>query len=295
MRKRWVTAILIAVPSAALANAAMGLGIEIFDLNYWGAYVIATVVLEAWMIGRWLKKSWAASMGISCIANFVTAFTCWSICPVFFHWTLVGSSVDPNPFVNSILLLLICGAISALCEMFVWHISTGRKNIEGRLIGRTFLAHLAGIPLALMILLIPEHPYRGTERLTAMYRRWRLPYALKTRLLSLIDNPIPRAKSLPELWTQLPSSGRPDEDILIYYPSFKRFATCDSRDIPIGEWNTSLGGKPPTYLYEHAPIWLVRRQRRDGSVDGWYFDHEGHVTATSDPSLLGWSTSGAQR
>ena len=62
----------VACIAACRANGAMGLALELWDPTNWVFYVGATVALEAWLIGRWLKFGWAKSVGVSVLAN---AFT----------------------------------------------------------------------------------------------------------------------------------------------------------------------------------------------------------------------------
>jgi len=50
MRRALLLAI-CCLPVSAHANGAMGLGLELWDLNYWFAYVAAIIVAEAWLTG----------------------------------------------------------------------------------------------------------------------------------------------------------------------------------------------------------------------------------------------------
>lgn len=161
MRALIVVAIL-ALAASAHANGAMGLGLEMFELTYWYAYVGVTVALEAWLIGRWLGQSWPISLSLSVLANLFTGVMCggWGFCAPALHTTFVGDSVNPNLFLNAVALLLIFAVPSAIFESFIWN--RARKEAhEGKVMLRSVFVHLATVPVGLAILLIPAEPYRG--------------------------------------------------------------------------------------------------------------------------------------
>lgn len=161
MRGLFIAATLTLAASAH-ANGAMGLGLEMFDLNYWFAYVGVIVVLEAWLIGRWLGQSWPASLGLSILANLFTGVMCggWGCFAPFLHTIFVGDPMNPNLFFNAVALLLIFAVPSAIFESFIWN--RARKEAhEGKVILRSIGVHIATVPVGLAILLIPAEPYRG--------------------------------------------------------------------------------------------------------------------------------------
>ena len=55
----------LTIPAIALGNAAMGYALEIFEFRIWIVYVVSTVVLEAWVVGRSLGHSWPKSIALS--------------------------------------------------------------------------------------------------------------------------------------------------------------------------------------------------------------------------------------
>ncbi len=140
----------------------MGLGLEMFDLRYWFAYVGAMVIFEAWLIGRWFKVSWGVSILVSVIANTFTGVLCGGLgcCAPILHQSFVGSKLDPNPFWNAVALLAGLAIPSAWLESIVW-----RRAVKGHsdweVIKRSSFVHLLTVPLGLAILLIPAEPYRG--------------------------------------------------------------------------------------------------------------------------------------
>lgn len=281
----------MALPVLASANGAMGLGLEIFDLRYWFAYVVATVVFEAWFIGRWMGKSWMASLLISLIANSVTAFCCVNIAAVGLHAPFVGSRINPNPFFNVVAVFFVFGIVSAFVELFVWLISGRSHRGDGRLILRTLAAHVLGVPLGLCILLIPPRPYYGTAMITGQMRRQMIGIGLRKRLERLQDTDrLPRARDLQELWDKLPPDPEapPDAWCVIYIPEYGRFATGETRAQLFGEWNTTLGGLTREELMDRAPVWLVRRKNPGGEAYGFVFEPDGDVRATTDPAQLGY-------
>lgn len=160
--RAWFILAALGLVASASANGAMGLGLEMFELNYWFAYVGVTVVLEAWLIGRWLGQSWPISLGLSVLANLFTGVICggWGFCAPALHTIFVGDPVNPNLFLNAVALLLIFAVPSAIFESFIWN--RARKEAhEGKVILRSVFVHLATVPVGLAILLIPAEPYRG--------------------------------------------------------------------------------------------------------------------------------------
>ncbi|MFI5387030.1 MAG: hypothetical protein ACHQ50_13025 [Fimbriimonadales bacterium] len=291
MHRRHLTLVLVAIPAFAQANGAMGLGLEIFDLRYWTGYVVATVVFEAWMIGRWMGKGWFTALGLSLIANLVTAFACTSICAVGLHPT----DLNPSPFLDVLALFFIFGVASALIESFVWQTSRWNIVYRGSVFLRTLWTHLLGIPLGLAILLIPSHPYVGRESLAFFWRWHYLGRYLERRLDSLEDNQrLPSGSSFPEIWNQVPPVDGESRDawIAAYKPSFGRFSFANERGEPIAEWNRALSGTLMKDIRDGDQTWLIRRRDSDGSVRGiatgkgnnyWGF--------TTDPKLLGYGDS----
>lgn len=160
--RAWFILAALGLVASASANGAMGLGLEMFELNYWFAYVGVTVVLEAWLIGRWLGQSWPVSLGVSIVANLFTGVLCGGLgcLAPFLHTIFVGDPVNPNLLLNAVALLLIFALPSGLLEAVLW-VRVRRDTPESRLVKRSLMAHLATVPVGLAILLIPEEPYQG--------------------------------------------------------------------------------------------------------------------------------------
>lgn len=289
--RRIVAVVLAILPTLALANGAMGLGLEIFDLRYWCAYVVATVVFEAWMIGGFMGKSAWPSLGISLIANFASAFPCFVVCPVFLHDSFVGTRLNPNPLMNSIAILVVAGLISTFIETLVWNVFKETVIYKGSILVQSLKTHLLGVPLALAILLIPPRPYRGTESMTRYYRRMQIIGYLIKRIQALDENALlPREKTFPEVWAKLPAwANGPDNWAAGYLPEFGRFATGENRKVSFGEWNPAVSGHSVQWLYENSPIWLLRWRYSDGTAQGIVFGlTENHKGLTQDPKELGY-------
>ena len=157
---------LLGLAPLALANGAMGLALEVFDFRIWAVYVVATVVLEAWIVGRSMHHSWIKSVGLSTLFNFLTAFCCAA---GFFAPALHPDRIELNPFLWTIEVLSFYGLVSALIEFRLWKASS-RETMTWFIFKKTFLAHALGIPLALTILLIPSRPYPGLEADSNVWR-----------------------------------------------------------------------------------------------------------------------------
>lgn len=150
---------LVALAATASANAAMGRALEIFDFKIWTVYVVITILFEAWFIGRRFEFSWSRSIMFSALFNAITAFTCaGGLFAPFLH-TYIGT----HPFVHTLTILTMFGIASAVVEGAFWDAARKKKNMKGSSLGRSFLAHLIGVPLSLAILLLPARPYPGLE------------------------------------------------------------------------------------------------------------------------------------
>ncbi|MEA2553170.1 MAG: hypothetical protein QOJ65_1346 [Fimbriimonadaceae bacterium] len=278
MKRAAAIAVLVAFAASALANGAMGLALEMFDYRTWAVYVVVTLVFEAWFIGRWLELSWGKSLGITVLANALTAFVC-PICLVpVLHRSFVGTAVNPNPLMNSVVLLTLFGVVSGLIESFCWSPSAARER-RWQIRGRSLLAHLIGVPIALAILLIPARPYKGLETTTNRYRMWER------------DMAIHKFAEQFSAGARFPASGSPDEfmtDVvgragiwtstrdawaLGYVANFHRFDTSETRRIPF-EINPLLLGKTAKEMPAHT--WVMRaKDPATGRHYGYYMDNDG--------------------
>lgn len=153
---------LMGVAAVASANAAMGYALEVFEFKVWTIYVAATIVLEAWVIGRGLGHGWLKSIGLSLLVNSITAFCCAG--GMFAPFLHPDSRHEMNPLQYSVELLVVFGLFSAFIEAIPWSMSVEEEDTTRWLVlKKSFVAHAIGIPLALMILLIPAHPYPGLD------------------------------------------------------------------------------------------------------------------------------------
>jgi hypothetical protein len=237
-----------------LANGAMGLGLEMFQFNYWLVYVVATVVFEAWWIGRKIGLSWSVSLALSVLANAITALVCPFLLTPALHGAFIGTTIAPNPFGNALALFLGFGLISALIETVIWK-PTSKVSDSGGLLWRSLTAHLIGVFMALAILLIPAQPYRGLEYTAA---RWRLDQLKSWARMAVSAERIPSFQSVPEAIQKLPNrSFREYSTALAYYPTFSRFSFSDDWSRPY-IWNTSLNGKPLHETDKDEWVWLIK-------------------------------------
>ncbi|MFN8220896.1 MAG: hypothetical protein U0S12_12290 [Fimbriimonadales bacterium] len=122
------------------------------------AYVVVTIIFEAWLMGRWLSLPLRVSLPLSLLANTLTGFLGLACGAPFFH----EMSGHPRPFLFAVGVLTIFAFPSALVEAFVW-LASKRKAYQSY-VPAIVAVHLIGIPIALVVLLIPSLPYPGLER-----------------------------------------------------------------------------------------------------------------------------------
>lgn len=294
--------LLLGTGKAAWANGAMGLGLEMFDFQTWLVYVAATVVLEAWMLGRWMEMSWPKSLLISATANLITGLCCTQMAAPFLHQAIVGPRVNPSPLGNAIGLFAIFGLVSAFLETIVW-LAVRPKHGDGawpdnRVLLRTVTTHAVGIPLALAILLVPPRPYVGLEAFTSSARRQLLDDVLNHSFGDTVKRRgrIPTIGSVEELLRRYPPSERRKGHAgnawaAGYAPDFARFDLGEACRAPL-EWNPTASGRrlaPDAVPEEDGhPLWLIRGRHRD-RVYGWAIDLQtGKIGQTRNPIILGF-------
>ncbi len=230
-----------------------------FDLRYWFAYVVAIVVLEAWLIGRWMKLSWPKSLGVSTLANLVTGGLCslGCIAPLL-HQSFVGTRENPNPFLNAIILLTVFALPSAWVESIAWRLASKEKS-ELKHVGRVVFVHLITIPVGLAILLIPDRPYQGL--------RWARSLHVAIRAAERYvgeHEALPTATEPRSLANQLkPYTSKKDQDNLVlslYRPDYSRFSSGESWKHPY-EFNPAVLGKKIPAQNEQSEekwVWWIR-------------------------------------
>lgn len=226
---------------------------EMFHFGYWLAYVVAMIVFEAWWIGRKSGVSWGASLGISLLGNLITAMLCSQMAAPFLHQPVWGSKLNPNPLLNAVALFLIYGLISAVIEAGIWQMMTKKD----RLLRRSVAAHILSIPIALAILLIPEHPYAGLDAFTRHPRRLILENWAKRQLQDQImeQEKVPTFSTVEEAIRALPPENA-EAWTAAYHPNFGRFAFGENRSVHY-LWNVALNGKKIGGEEENW-VWLIR-------------------------------------
>lgn len=264
----------LALSASAHANGAMGLGLEMFELSYWFAYVGVTVVLEAWLIGRWIGQSWPVSLGLSILANLFTGVMCggWGFCAPFLHTIFVGDSMNPNLFLNAVALLLVFAVPSAIFESLIWN--RARKEAhEGKVMLRSIGVHLATVPVGLTILLIPAEPYRGL-----VGDRYQLRHDIKRAVQDYVYDKehAPTQSDPKKLIEELQPYmrwGSTDKAIYgLYRQDRGRFSTGENWKYPVEVNKAVLGKKVKLEGEENAPEqveWFLRLPAVDDREREW--------------------------
>jgi hypothetical protein len=279
----------------------MGLGLEMFDLRNWFAYVVAMVALEAWLIGRWAKVPWKASLGISILANLITGVMCGGLsclAPIL-HGVFVGSRTDPNPFLNAIVLLAAFGVPSGWIESLVWRTCL-RKSSETKFVARSILIHLVTIPVGLSILLVPDRPYLGLEVTTEWRRRMVFTGAVRKAGEAYIGGKqqIPSETNPRDLGRLLDAYRDPEEGVdslsyALHLPGFSRFSFGENWTRPF-EINKAIAGRkiiePKDQVEEHW-VWWIRPPYGSKGHQSWGLMVDlnwGQVKTTRDTTELGY-------
>lgn len=288
--------LLTAVP--AMANGAMGLGLEQWDPNIWFIYVAAMTTAEAWLMGRLLGLGAPESIFVSFLANMLTGVGCglMGCAAPFLHFPLVGSTADPNPLLSALSLLAVFAFPSALFEGILWDRMYRKqrkyKPSEQGVLGRLLLIHLVLVPVGLAILLIPDRPYRGYEAFAKGARRMEL-RQFKNELAAFISEQrhIPRASTMAELLKEVPDShpleSRKRSLVFPYVPTFGRFSMGEDRSVPY-RLNTTISGRkvdPESGYDEPQWAWYIEPPTRDS----WGFRIElqsGMVEFVKDPRQM---------
>jgi hypothetical protein len=292
MHRAIVAVLLLALATSAMANGSMGLGLEMWDLRYWFAYVVAIVALEAWFMGRWLKVRWPHALGISVAANLATALICGvGLAAPFMHMTLVGSRLNPNPFWNGVALLSVFALPSALMEGVIWGMAF--RDTRKPVFIPSMIVHAIGIPVALCILLIPERPYEGLERLTSGNRNRALTSLARYLEQGMLEKGrIPASADPEELLREVPQSeerpGEPDAWTMMYIPKYGRFDVGERKEQPLEINRRLLGRKIPIAQQGSEDYrWFIRPPESEGAwARGLAIDiNSGRVQQMPSPDL----------
>lgn len=277
------------------ANAVMGYALEQYDATAWWVYVASTILYEAWAIGRWEGYRIHAAVGISIVANLVTAFGCANCCGVGLHWSFVGSTIDPNPFMNMLVMFTTFGLVSGWIESIVWRMFRGRRVYETthtQLSLRSMGAHLVWVPLGMAIMLVPNQPYPFLKGFTNFHRRWALHDVLK-HLDFDKDGHLKRYGNIDAVLRQVhvPDGRLPQSDqyALAYIPSWGRFDTHEMGRGPKYEWNPKADGMDFEDANDDHPMWLVR-VRVGNECFGYVTTYDHTIRSSNSAQELGYET-----
>lgn len=135
------------------------------------------------------------------------------------------------------------------------------------------------IPVGWAILMIPEHPYRGSEMNAAAWRSWGL-YDCSRQINAFIAErgQIPSAldaKALLQETNPYAASyaTRPIGPETFYYPSYTRFSTGEGFRIPL-VFNRRIAGKTPEQigkLSKREAIPYITRTSPSGDIGGLFY------------------------
>lgn len=290
---------LIGLPASALANGDMGLAYQMFDCRYWYVYVVLTVIFEAWYMGVKSNMGWVRSLGVSFLANLVSALLPMTCCIPFLHGSFVGSGLNPNPFMNAVVLLFGFGLISTLIEGAVWE-ATARRFFEfssKRIFFRMLKAQMIVGAMGLCIFLIPLRPYLGMTGMQSYWRREQVRACLKSYVANQDEQGrLPVVSSAEDLTSRFPARGedywKEDQWVCAYIPDYTRFSFGQSR-IHAFELNPKLSGlNIQKYFDENEEIWVLRtRDEKTGECLGYVLNRDtpSWRIDTDDPKRLGYS------
>jgi hypothetical protein len=284
----------------------MSLALATFAWTPWLVYVAVTVIYEAVAMGRWLGIPFKAALRCSLRANIVTAivggffsgFVAYGFLGIF------GSVLNPNPFRQTVFLFTMFGIGSALVEAALWPKVGSEKSASVRTPNRyvgSLVVHLVGIPLGLVILLLPARPYAGLEMQVNGHRHVWLEHSIKRALQEYITEhqAVPPAHTYAEMMEALrPMLGGYAKDpglwAAAYSANYHRFDVGEMRRDPMSEWNTAASGRkliPDTARTQEASdseIWLIRTRTAYG-VRGYMLSLSGGgLGRTDDPQKLGY-------
>ena len=296
---RW-TCLLALLATPAHANGAMGLALTIFDWRTWLIYVAATVLFEAWALGKLLQVPARKALGCSVGANLLTGLLGAS-CLGMFAYGSPWNRLNPNPFLHTLALFVVYGILSALIEVLLWGSAT-KLPLSGRqIVLRSVGVHLLGVPLGLAILLAPARPYRGLE-MQVHYNRQLVFQSLSVR--RALDHYLsrhhclPPAKSYGEALEMLRpyleewAAREPDLWAAAYQPVYHRFDTGEARRGPMMEWNAQLAAQPDFLRHPPPAQWICRMTDESGYRTGfvWSGGEGSAIIRAWDPKALGYLT-----
>lgn len=284
-----VTAVL-GCACVARANGSMGLAFELFEVHYWAAYVLATVCVEAWLIGRGLGNTWIRALWLSALANASSALLAGCSCLIPF---LHPNSLNPNPLGYAVALFTCYAIVSSAVESIAWSLGN-RSTPVATILRKSIIAHAVGVPLAMMILLLPKRPYVGLEHITGRFREQARSFALENFLPTLVvHGRFPNFATAEAFMRAYAASPHPWLDknpgtwAAAYEPDFDRFDTGERRRLPI-LWNPHVAGIYCGHISGHntrlnaavnRSIWIMA-VAKDGLYSGYALDVRNHETTS---------------
>jgi hypothetical protein len=265
MRPRGVLA-LLGLPAVSAANAAMASsGLMIFGMQMWLWYVLATVVVEAVLMGWWLKLPAKRSIGASVLANFMTGILgVLLMCSAFIGSVTIPESFhnwNPDPLAVALRAMLVYGLFSAVIEAAIWaRARTRDTRAQWRVVPKSIAVHIASALIGLGVLLIPEHPYQVLAGYTDIHRTYNLRNAFRDYVSAY--EAIPRGKTMEEAIRSLgPFRNYLGADPNVqwtagYVADWKRFDRGEMRRRP-REWNQAIAGKSVQDIPKGG-VWIAR-------------------------------------
>lgn len=285
-----LTALLLALPTAAHANGNMGLLLGMFPPPIWAAYVAFSVLFEAIAMARLLHAHLVVALVFSVAANLLTGVCGASVAEVLFH----GYGMDPNPLCTTVGLVAGLAPVSGAAEGMIWSLRRwGTAGMQRRPALACIAVHIAAIPLALAVLLAPPRPYAGLEWQAngerVLWVRFRIPEALNRYARE--HGRLPAAASYGEALRVLTPYVRPGSRgsgeawTTEFRAEYHRFNTGEARRVQMWEWNPKASGARVGAGGAHD-LWIMRR-RGEGYMEGVVL-YDGAVGRTTDPSELGY-------
>jgi len=290
--KRFATAFALLLFGSALASANWSVGPAFQIFSGWGvlAYAVVIVISEAAIIGKSCSMSAFKSLAISLVANFTTAFISLVIAVPTIRMITIGDDLNPNPLFTALVLLISFAMPSALVESLFW-ICFCKSLPKSRFTLCSIGAHVICIPLGLVVLLVPPHPYHGLEYITLQYRRVHALSMLRAEEVKAAErNSLLPASSAEDFMVKASREaqmrGHVDYWAAAYMPDFDRLDMGEQKRKPL-QWNQSAQAQLNA-LHGDGKVWLMRY--RDSKMTyGYVVDVSNYrITPSSTPRELGY-------
>ncbi len=275
--------LVVGVPARADAQGCCALPLGVFTWSAWSVYLVLCIILETWLLRRWLACSFRVSMWTGVCSNIVTGLAVPTVVGYVGgeRWAMVGSRLNPNPVASAALLLLAYVAGSSAVKAVAWSLVRARQACSAPQGARTprgaaGLMLLGAAPL--LVVLLPDRPYPGIEA-TARVERFELlnpSVGLYLQREARDYDRLPSAATYVEMLDTLHSGwwqarrNEPDHWCRGYLPLYRRFDTSESRRQPV-EWNVRLPRAGFRQL-RASTVWLVRMRDETYGATGLVMD-----------------------